>query len=115
MIENAFPDFAGDSAFIEELASEVLAIVTDVSSAEQLRDPLEMALVGGDEQEVALTLKVMYDSLVAAGLVKEPKQKASAVSSAPAAPYGQPVLSTKRLESIFSKELKKHERASGPH
>merc|ERR1719384_2387144 len=64
------------------------------------------------EQEITATLAGVYSGLQASGLVPDPD------GAAPAAPQScsaQPMLSVKRFESIFSKELKKRERAAGPH
>merc|ERR1712217_978566 len=70
-IEDAFPDFAGEDSFIDELAREVLFLVADVSTRGQLKDLVEMALTAKEEQEVAITLEQIYRGLVAAGLVKK--------------------------------------------
>merc|ERR1711933_443854 len=72
-----------------------------------------MALAGKEEQEAVAALEEIYSGLVATGIVKEAEPKGEASSSA--RPCGAPVLSTKRFESIFSKELKNRERAAGPH
>merc|ERR1712129_526411 len=91
---------------------------------EQLRDPLDVALVGMTEQEIIATLIGVYSGLQASGLVTDPDgaapgaDAASAALGVPVAPKGrsaQPMLSVKRFEAIFSKELKKRERAAGPH
>merc|ERR1712129_289792 len=80
---------------------------------EQLRDPLDVALVGMTEQEIIATLIGVYSGLQASGLVTDPDgaspgaDAASAALAVPAAPKGrsaQPMLSVKRFEAIFSKE-----------
>merc|ERR1712151_712644 len=56
----------------------------------------------------------LFAGLQACGLVEstavEPVEKSSSNKKA-----SEPVLSAKRFESIFSKELKSRERAAGPH
>lgn len=133
LIGAAFPEFAGDDDFYAELAGSVVTALGDITSRGQLSDPLEMALAGKTGQEIATALESVYAGLVAAGLVKDPASSgptaavargaaavaaggpAAAASGGPAAPAGAPALSTKRFESIFSKELKNRERAAGPH
>ena len=111
ILAKAFPDFAEDESFVGELAERVLTVcVNDATlGPADLYVPLEDALAGTSDAEAILA--IVHFELVSAGLVK--------VSEAPAeaavermAPSG---ISTRRFESIFSKELKKRERAGGKH
>merc|ERR1712087_166412 len=70
------------------------------------------ALAGVDNADAVLS--DVYARLQTCGLVQVATSAASEKSTA-AKQACEPVLTTKRFESIFSKELKSRERAAGPH
>merc|ERR1711971_1019240 len=84
--------------------------VGDVRGPKDLEEPLEDALAGVDD--ALAVVSSVYDLLLGKGLVYE--TKAEAPANATVENVTRPVagLSRKKFESIFSKELKKRDRAA---
>lgn len=116
IIAEVFPDFADDASFCAELAGQVIGIIKDVKSADQLRNALEDALAGKEDAEVIALLSDVYGRLQAAGLATPAAEEAAeAVQTTADKVAALPVLSLKRFDGIFSKELRNRERAAGNH
>jgi len=116
VVAKAFPDFASDTDFCEDLAEKVVSASSSVCAAdsEELKTALEDALLAYSTDEAAGFLEMVYQGLVDHGLVVAEQGAAAPAPSADAPPSGD-VLSSKRFEAIFSKELRKRSRAAGPH
>jgi len=112
VIASAFPDFADDSSFCEEIATDVLVVVANISSAEGLKDPLQMALAGREDEDSTSVLAEVFRGLADAGIIED---RSPVTEDTPAASPNQPVLSEKKFLKIFSKELRNRERAAGAH
>merc|ERR1719410_2767174 len=114
IIASAFPDFADDSSFCEEVPNELLVVATTATSAQELKDPLHVVLVGREDDDASCILAEVFQGLVDAGIC--PMEDCSlATAHARTTTPSQPVLSEKKFEKIFSKELKNRERAAGAH
>jgi len=116
VIASAFPDFADDSSFCEEVAIELLATAVGISSAEGLKDPLQMVLAGREDEDLSGVLAEIFRGLTDAGIIEDRNLVTEDVADQDPAPAAtQPVLSEKRFLKTFSKELKNRERAAGAH
>jgi len=111
IVTSVFEDFSTDSSYCQEMAEKVDGVLENVLSAdsEALRNALGDALTGYTQVEGELLLGSLYDGLLREGLVVLKTQSQQVCAPA------EGVLSSKRFCSIFSKELKKRERAAGPH
>lgn len=115
-IAEVFPDFAEDTSFCDDLAKKVLACAAEAGCPDDFRDALEDALMGVDN--IAILLADVYGRLLDLGIVKaqETDESEDKMQASEAAEDRRPGgLSEKKLSSIFSKELRKRERAIGDH
>jgi hypothetical protein len=121
VIVDAFPDFADDLSFCADIADKVLDCAAIVQSPSDLQQALEDAIAGETPSSESQILQTVFDSLVVAEIINatavqdtQDDDNATKVKAEDNKPRGAGV-SKKRLETVFSKEIKKRERAAGQH
>lgn len=121
VIAAVFPDFAEDTGFCSELAEKVLHCAASITDPSELQDALEDALAGRDD--VMSVLADVHSRLVLSEILSteapnategEMADSTEGVSAEDKKPK-RVVVSVKKMELTFSKELKNRERSAGGH
>jgi hypothetical protein len=121
---DVFSDYADDEGYIDDLAERTLAVVVSAGAAitaDDFEDALEDALASC-EDATAATVEIV-SRLCAADLIGAPDTDVKQVAAGAAAALGpgsstmvaSSNVSSKRFAAVFSKELRKRERAAGEH